>query len=134
MADNIEVADLYTNSNNDRSKQIDEFIGHVGGTISNRFAPWQWIIDFSGFAVWDLLAKRLFSQLITIIKGIHGYKLKKIIIIRPSWHCKLFLSTIGRNFSKNISTLILIDNNNLFRSIVDTALDIYTDDDSLSPY
>jgi len=104
-------------------KQIDEFIGHVGGTIANNCEPWQWIIDFSGFTVWDLFANRLFSQLLLIIKGDHGFNLQKIVIIRPSWHCNLFLSTIGRNFSKKISTDIVVDNNNMFKSIVDVALE-----------
>jgi len=103
--------------------QLDGFIGHIAGTIENNCEPWQWIIDFSGFAVWDLFAHRLFSQLLLIIKGDHGFNLQKIIIIRPSWHCKLFLSTIGRNFSKKISTDIMIDKNNMFKSIVDIALE-----------
>jgi len=33
MADNIEVADLYTNSNSDRSKQIEKFVKTKDFTI-----------------------------------------------------------------------------------------------------
>mgnify|MGYP001156137932 FL=1 len=114
--------------------QIDGFIGHIAGTIENSYEPWQWIIDFSGFAVLDLLAQRLFSQLLLIIKGNHGLRLQKIVIIRPSWHCNLFLSTIGRNFSKKILTDIMVDQNNMFKSIVDIALEKHAITNNINVY
>jgi hypothetical protein len=105
-----------------RKHEISDYMDHVCGTLKYQNKSWSWIMDFTGFSMYDVIRNNILLQILDLLHDTYCNSLHQIIILHPSWHIRLGYTLLRNNIAEHIQQKIVFDRKDMFNHIVNIVL------------